>query len=543
MTPGRKRNQPKLLCAIRLAVIIFGLIQAADAHAARSNCTLDRLKTFFTRSQVTSEFGPALEELSRAEVAQQEVQFGKLTEQEKVAALADQKDELTDFVVAEQAQGRTPSEIKRDLDSAAIDLKQSVHISAETPEELATQLAPYEKSAVEALKKVQLTGEEAQSDVRSWFTAIQAEQGSGRKLSVMEHTTLVHILRSGFLDNLPENPGTQKIKSEMMQSLEKSYQELAGKALSAEKILETPLPKSVLKTASYREKQFQLAAFRSPRGAVSSKGTPLTGASTPKQLAIASMLLGIGFSHGGGMPAGEALAGAVTGYAVASAGMEWFTHRFILHMRPEGVRFMKKMNAVGDFVLRNFRFHTGNHHGMFPEKKYTTTINEEWNSGVPIGDGKLRKIQARDRAAEKVGDDPKYLHENQYGMSMNQREITSTSLMGMGLGAIASHIFGFGAEGTAAAIAIAPASSFMTPTFHSFLHMIEKVRLEDASPVQRALMQTQYWRDISRRHYMHHVDTKSNYSLFLPGPDYWFRHIREPDIGDLLRMEEKGVLY
>src|SRR5262249_42946171 len=148
--------------------------------------------------------------------------------------------------------------------------------------------------------------------------------------SVMEYTTLIHIIKSGILANIPD-AGEQ---SETQAMAVESYFQLTGAKKSVDELLRLPLPSSVLAGASYRERQFHLAVFRSPDKIAAKVPSFEQTGSRFKATLGALVLLAIGLSaHETAGSHGELLSGAIMGYTI-SALAEWITHRYYLHASP-----------------------------------------------------------------------------------------------------------------------------------------------------------------------------------------------------------------
>lgn len=416
--------------------------------------------------------------------------------------------------------------------------KTSIFANFKVPTRDRERLDKLEENAVETLRKMQLTTDEAKMHVSGWLKSVDAKMQFGGKTSVMEHTALVHIARSGFLKEIPD----QFVARELESLVEKSWSSLSGSNKSFAEIVETPLPNMFFRNASARERKFHAAVFRSPLKAAVGEA-PATGRKLPslRQVTTSLMLLAIGFSHAGGVAHGQIIAGAITGYTI-SAMAEWITHRYLLHPSKTTLAFLKKFK--GNRSTMAFRFHTANHHGMFTSRKYSTETNAEWNGGQLIEGGPRRIIERRDAVAVKFGDDPQHLHDNQYGMSMNRKEVTTAAIGTMSVAGLMSYMFGFGVEGYAAALATAPLTAMLTKYRHPDLHKPIATAKAEAGAMVRLLMSSFYWRDVSQLHYVHHEDPmNSNFSLFLPGPDYFFHSLRKPDLDALVRMDELGLAY
>lgn len=400
------------------------------------------------------------------------------------------------------------------------------------------ELAKLEDVAVETLRRMQLTTEEAKEHVGLWLKSIESKLENGGKTSIMEHTALVHIARSGFMKEIPD----PVLERDLDTLIESSWTSQTGSRKSFDEIIESPLPNMMFRRASYREREFHAAVFRSPlKSAVGE--APAAGRLLPslRQVIGSLTLLAIGFSHAGGVAHGEIIAGAITGYTI-SAMAEWITHRYLLHPSKKTLEFLKSFK--GNRATMAFRFHTSNHHGMFTARKYSTETNAEWNGGELIDGGPRRIIEKRDALAVKFGDDPQHLHDNQYGMSMNRKEVTTAAVSTMSVAALMSAMFGFGVEGYAAALAAAPLTALLTASRHPDLHKPIATAKADSNTLVRFMMSTAYWRSVSQLHFVHHEDPQhSNYSLFLPGPDYFFHSLRKPDLDALVRMDELGLAY
>jgi hypothetical protein len=405
--------------------------------------------------------------------------------------------------------------------------------SAYSPSEL-LELQKVEDAAVQALRKMKLSQAEATADIEKWIQVTEEKLARGEHLSVMEHTTLVHLLRTGFLNDLPKGP---QISRQVEADLQTSWFRFTGKNLSIEEILKRKLPGSILRISSYREQEFHKAVFRSAENRVNSS----RAIRTVQQVLVASMILAIGFTHGGGSLEGQALAGFLTGYTV-SAMAEWVTHRYLLHSSKEQLAFLDK--KFGPVMTKPFYIHTGVHHSIFPTIKYSAETNQEWNFAIRTDEKHGRILEKRDETFILRGYDPEELHGNEYGMSMNDQEVSDASANTIIVATLASFIFGLDPGGYAAAVLAAPLTAQLTANLHRYLHDPYEEGYARAPLLTKMIMTTGYWRMISQRHYIHHVDPKgSNFSLFLPGPDFFFNSLRHPTLDDLVRMDELKLGY
>jgi hypothetical protein len=397
------------------------------------------------------------------------------------------------------------------------------------------EAAKVESSAIAVLARMELAPKEAEDDVRLWIDDEITRLDRGEIPSVMDHSTLLHIYRTGFLEQFdPE------LARSLGPAIEKSWKRLTGSEIPLDKILTTKLPREVLSRASEQALRYHEAVFESPSHIVAD--TDATSPSKIKKFLAATTMLAVGIAAHHNVPGAQVLAGALTGYAV-SAMTEYLIHRFRLHATKPTLDFLRR--RLGEKFLFAYRFHTGHQHRMFTPQKYSVETNREWLSGVPLADKPgLRAIERNDVLAEKQGDSPSALHNNQYGMSMSRYEIIEASVGTISIATVASYLFGFGHDGIAAAALTAPATAFATAYLHPYLHTPAEMIREKSSVAIRLLVGTRYWQLVSRLHYVHHVaPTKANFSLFLPGPDWFFNTLKNPDVGTLVRMEQMGIIF
>ena len=126
-----------------------------------------------------------------------------------------------------------------------------------TREQREEYLKSLHEAAFQAIKKATITDEQAQKEIHDWFQDIKTQQQSGQPLTVMQHVTLMYLMKTEFLKNFPE----QNIVSELPSTLENSWYAMTGRREPIEVILESRLPNSVLRKASHEEVQFHKRRF------------------------------------------------------------------------------------------------------------------------------------------------------------------------------------------------------------------------------------------------------------------------------------------
>ncbi len=238
---------------------------------------------------------------------------------------------------------------------------------------------------------------------------------------------------------------------------------------------------------------------------------------------------------------GHVFAGLLIGYFI-SAYAEWATHVFFLHPSKRTLKFLNRFNNPG--LTLPFRSHAGHHHGIFTEKRYSVEGNEEWTSALKVKDSNSLIIPIRDRVAIRNGDDPKLLHERNYGMSLNPHEFYWSNVRILIVTSLICWIFGLSSLGFLAAFLVAPAATVLNKYFHLYTHTPTWLIKRDGGFVIKLLIHTPYWRLVSRRHYQHHLEpNECNFCLFLPGPDWIMGTGRDPSDKDLKEMGRLGFVY
>jgi hypothetical protein len=419
----------------------------------------------------------------------------------------------TSSVYAPQCRELFSSQAPEDQESAALKIMGDL-------EDAAVIAKIMDEEAMRAVEKVLLTNQQAKAEVRDWFLKIRERQ-EHHAFSIMEHSALLHILRSDFLVDL----GEPELIPDIKMSLVNSWQHFTGKTRTAEDILSLRLPKSVLRQATQDEELFHSSVFDTPRldGLKDRRTLSNMRPPEPKQILMALGLIAVAFHKTGR----DLLAGAVMGYTISSL-VEYTVHRYSLHASSHMQEIFKKTKWLGgDGFLKANLFHSGIHHASYRE--YTTPFSGRLNK-----EQMDKMLKARGLYEE--------AQDNKYGTSMGKDDVTKSMILAMGIAAITTWVIGFDAVTISTAMPISNLTIASTKYLHGYLHLKKADALAQASVAERWIINTRFFAKLARRHYVHHEYADVNYNLFLPGIDWLTGKLREPNIYDIIRMIDLDII-
>jgi hypothetical protein len=387
---------------------------------------------------------------------------------------------------------------------------------------------PLNEEAISTLRHVLTGGAEAARQVQAWITRIQNRQNEGEPLTVLEHTAMAYVLRSGFLDFLSNVGPQQKVES----VLAKSWLHMTGKRLDS-KSLTGRLPRSTLRTASREARLFHLAAFqlRGAKATGSQKSVGRDYTPTFGDLVVITGLVAIAFTDMGK----AILGGAAMGYAISTLA-EYSMHRWAGHEAGRQIKpLLRKLGCIGQKVLNHLEAtyvrHFVIHHVKTSNRYYTTQFSSD-----PPGDQ-----LTIDAELDALGDVGRHIKKSDYGMTL-----THTGVMTGLLATLPIHmtlILVLGLEPVSAVALMAPSllHVWASKILHPYLHKRRDEVMKTSSPFVCFLLRTRYAEWISRSHWIHHKGGGGNFNL-IPGADLVFGDFRKPNLDLVFRMQADHIL-
>lgn len=423
------------------------------------------------------------------------------------------------LVQAHAGQQETPSS-ESEVNAQTAIAEKAIFPEEANPHQMALRA---EEQAIETMAQVMVSGDQAKQEIRAWFSRIKAHQQAGQRLTVLEHTALLHLLRTGFLNDDPDPSLIQEIQICLVQS----WKDLTGQEADLQAILETRLPRSVLRQASNEARQFHAAVFQSPRTRGSTQDASLGRdyLPMPRDVVAALGLVAISFNHTGG----EVLGGAVMGYLLGAVA-ENLIHRYLAH--PSGA--MRRKFAAGGWLGKLFYriadSHSGVHHGMTYRPKYTEQF-ESPEQQAQI-DARLEKRAVEDIEAVKA---------RRYGLIIESDAALRMTALVLPFSAVLSWMTGLDWAGSAALMASSllfiPHVNFV----HDYMHMSREKALQEANLPTKILLRSRYFAFVARNHFVHHESPNTNFNV-LPGVDFLFGTFRKPTVEDLVKLRELGAI-
>lgn len=417
--------------------------------------------------------------------------------------------------------------------------------------DLAPRLSPQRSSgdegALAVLRALVSTqAKDVRGQVLAWVEAIdQRSQGGRAPLSVLEHTAVGYVLRSGFFDAGEDGA----IEARLQRSLERSWTHLTGRA-PAPGETSGRLPKQVLRKASREARLYHAASFI-PIGdrEAQRQASSLLRDYVPEDqdlLVLATTLLAGAFSD----TAGATIAAAVLSYGVVAL-TESLLHRHLAH--PTG--------KVGGWILEGPKaeagwLERGVHRAiakfMKPILEGTRHSHEQVHHGLTFRRSFTQMFDSPEHQRQvddfirSLGDErAQEIWEEQYGTTLSRRGLLNVMLTVAPQTAalVAAGLF-FGAPVWCALplIAVVALYPFTMKNVHPHLHHDEAQAREAAGPLMKAVLNTRWAAWACRNHWLHHrVD--GNYNLSFPGADALLGTLLQPNLRDLFQMRAQGVLH
>lgn len=380
-----------------------------------------------------------------------------------------------------------------------------------------------EEATFKAVEASTLTGKQAQLQIERWYMAIQSHQLENQPLTPLEHVAVLHILRTGFLNDFPD----QMLVENMRHTLRQSWRALTGKDADLGTILESRLPATVLRNASHEQIQFHNAVFNEQRPNAQSPGEPFRpfrGYVFRVQDALASLaLVALSFNQTGGEVIGAAIVGGMIGVTA-----EYLIHRYLAHPSGKARKQFAKMGWLGKLFLRIAYSHHNVHHGMLPDYHDLSSMDRE-------------KVEARLQKSEHAIP-VEIMREREFGLLIDRRAAIQMMVTTLPFSAAAAYVLGFDGLGAATLIASSLAYIPHVNFVHRYLHTPRDQALADANPLVRWFLNTRYFAFIARQHYVHHEAPNRNFNV-TPGFDGAFGSLRRITIKDLIAIRNDGGFF
>jgi hypothetical protein len=390
------------------------------------------------------------------------------------------------------------------------------------------KIEPSNEEAISTLRRVLTGGAEAVIQVQGWITRIETRQNEGEPLTVLEHTAMAYVVRSGFLDS----PSSAQLHRKAESVLAKSWLHLTGRRRERQS-LTGRLPRSTLRRASREARLFHLAAFqpRGPKATASQKAIGRDCAPEFSDLVVIAGLVAIALTDTGR----AILGGAVMGYAISTL-VEYSMHRWAGHEAGGQIKpLLRNLGCIGQKVSNileaTYVRHFVIHHVRTSNRHYTTQFS-------PVSPGDKSTIDAELDALGELG---RRIKKSDYGMTL-----THTGVMTGLLATLPIHmtvIFILGLEPVSAVALMAPSLLHVgvSKILHPYLHKRRDEAMKTSSPLVRFLLRTRYAEWISRAHWIHHKGGGGNFNL-VPGADLAFGDFRKPNLDLVFRMRADHIL-
>lgn len=430
-----------------------------------------------------------------------------------------------------QSLGQTVANRLRGFDSAATqEATKSSSINAPRPTPAAASCSPADEAAIVAIRSGLASDPNTKLHIVNWIGFIAAQQQSGKKLNVLEHTALMFFLRSNLFEEQP------LIQKNLQDILRNSWKDLTGLPVNNEQLTER-LPNHVLKNATRTQRAFHLSAFyeNKPGGfkAAVAFGKDYIPEGKDAAMAISALAFALMTPSVPLNFIASTLLGFVAGSGVGSTS-ESYIHKLIGHARENKATWLEKAKNWGPFgkMLENTNFgHEIVHHGL----TYTTSYVRQFDSTVqkdrvdsilktmgPAGDAHIKRRYGLETSRGLLGF---------FWYVAPPTPIYLAMAWALGMGPAAC-------TGLAAGALLAPAATLY---LHSYLHLSHQEAQQQAGPLMRWLLRTRCAQMIWRQHYVHHSRTGGgNYSLLHVG-DRLLGEYDPPTLKEMVAMHEIGI--
>jgi len=392
----------------------------------------------------------------------------------------------------------------------------------------------------------------AEAAFDTWFTEVEAKSQRGEKLDALEHLTILHILKEQLFNKQPE---LAAYLPRLEVVLGASDRQFAGKERPLAQALKEGLPRRVIRAESKDAQKIHAAIFtpKEPGFAAVMAGLVKDYVPGPEAALVAAGILASLFS-GAGV---ELLAGAVHGYLLATL-IEHAIHEHIGHASNKTLEkldgILGRFGPIGRAIkegIESTRFsHAVIHHGSYAGSYVDRFAPRE--AALPKEEIERRRAEKKatleDKASARGPADVEQLKLSDYGRKLahalrNALTVAPvTALVTLFSGAIANAAGAdlgglFLASSVLTSLIFIPASNYL----HPYLHMTKEEAFEQAGPVMRRFLETDYVAHVARNHYVHHRDAQVNQNL-VAGADYALGY-KASGVDVIVALRKLGTFY
>jgi len=396
--------------------------------------------------------------------------------------------------------------------------------------------------------------------VIAWAKRIDDKTRSGQPSTVLEHTALTFLLHSDFFAH-PEDDALapvaladeRKLHGEVRQSLKASlsasWKHLTGKERPKDQLL-TRLPKAVLRKASREARVYHAAAFI-PVGDLEAqkKASSLLRDFVPENQDFAvlgaTLLAGAFNATAGALIASTLLSHAVFSFTESVLHGN-FAHstgkvgKWVTKKERKNAGFMERSlhRALNKFVKPKImvtrRSHEKVHHNMTFKSSFTEMFDSpEHKAKVDAYIESLPEGEAKD------------LFQEHYGITLNRTGVLNVlTTSAPQVAAMIAAGIAFGAPPAAYLPLVLYSAAYVgsLKDVHPHLHDDKDEALAEAGPLMKKVLESRWAAWACRNHWLHHkVD--GNYNVSFPGADALLGVLFQPNLEDLFKMRDDGVLH
>ena len=398
--------------------------------------------------------------------------------------------------------------------------------------------------ALAVLRGVVLQGGDAmRAEVGAWARAL----ASRAKLTVLEHTAAAYIVRSGVFADEPELSATLET------TVRKSWRRLtgsdAGDAFGR-------LPKLVLRRASRESRVYHAASFQPACGLrrpedleARRRASSLFRDYVPENSDLivgATALLAMAFTSTGA----PLIASALLSYGVFSLS-EAILHRFAGHQAKDGLAHWIKQPIAPEKPWLQRKLHAVLHRTLAEPLERTRVSHGvvhhylTFKSFTRMFDSAEHKARVDAFIAKQPAGIAKSIIEELYGSTLSflgcVRVLRSVAPQTAAL-VIAGAAFGAPLICALPVALTAICFPLSMARVHPRQHVAEKEAKAEASPLMLRILSTRWAAWSTRSHELHH-EGACNYNLAFAGADALIGTYVQPNLEDLFRMRDEGVLH
>lgn len=224
---------------------------------------------------------------------------------------------------------------------------------------------------------------------------------------------------------------------------------------------------------------------------------------------------------------------------------EYALHRWFLHATPERHKFLQDMGLYlkpQDDATRDHLMHHRELSAVGGAKNYVKRYSDKITDPDVQRDlvPQLLKMGFVDEVAQK-----NYVQDTKHATTLAKRVNVVGHFIMLPIGFIAGWVVGGGTPFLSAIAGSVFATSFMhyVAFNHPQLHLTREQILAESNAFERWYFDSEFFRSVSRFHYMHHVRSNTNFHIMPGGFDWLFRSKKSPSVIDLLEMMEADLMF